>query len=166
MRAPGADARGSTDPAALALTAALGVLLYRLVRGHYPFLGPDLASLCFQILQEAPPSLEGTDGYPATLADVVARCLAKEPSCRPDGLRQVVRELYPDTEIPELPRAQIEETRFNALAAYDRGEHEKAEELLEDCLRLDPHDALAAHNLAVVMLDLRGGGRATVSGAP
>ena len=62
---------------------SLGVVLFELLTARYPFEAPSLPDLCMKIVHEPPvPVTELRPEVPAVLADVIARCLAKDPSRR------------------------------------------------------------------------------------
>ncbi|MCC6997872.1 MAG: serine/threonine protein kinase [Deltaproteobacteria bacterium] len=60
---------------------ALGVLLYELIKGKPPFMG-DMRSVLHLHVHQPAPALPATLA-PAALAELVARCLAKQPAARP-----------------------------------------------------------------------------------
>src|SRR5512142_984715 len=58
---------------------SLGVVMYRLLSGHAPFHGTNLANLCQQILHSTPPSLRSLrPDIPEQLERVVAKAMHKE----------------------------------------------------------------------------------------
>lgn len=63
---------------------ALGVLFYRMLVGAPPFVG-EAATLMYHHLQVVPPALDSRSKrpVPSALAELVARCLEKDPSKRP-----------------------------------------------------------------------------------
>ena len=72
---------------------SLGVLLFEMLTGAPPFVGEPLHVLSQHVSQQ-PPSFRGTAAdVSAELESVVLRMLAKEPSERPRGMRQIVVEL-------------------------------------------------------------------------
>jgi Protein kinase domain len=74
---PGAAVDARTD------VYALGVLAYEALAGRPPFIAPNLGALLFQHLVEEPAPLSSlAPGVPSHLAQVVHRCLAKEPNDR------------------------------------------------------------------------------------
>ncbi len=69
---------------------AFGVLLYELVSGHPPFY-PDLSPA--RVRDEIPAPVSGRPEPPGALRELVARCLAKQPSARPASMRDLRLEL-------------------------------------------------------------------------
>ena len=62
---------------------SLGIVLHELATGQRPFRGPNPAALSSAILRDDPPPITSVDGrLPDALADVVLRCLRKEPRDR------------------------------------------------------------------------------------
>lgn len=78
---------------------SLGIVLYQMATGKHPFEGPTNVSTLSAILQDSPPSIvELKDSLPASLGDIVDRCLAKSPDARyqtTTDLREKIRELQP-----------------------------------------------------------------------
>ncbi|HJL20040.1 MAG TPA: serine/threonine-protein kinase [Sandaracinaceae bacterium LLY-WYZ-13_1] len=69
---------------------SLGVLLHEMISGTRPFTGESSLAVIASVLRDEPAPLEGV---PAPLADLVARCLAKDPTARPPDARAVERAL-------------------------------------------------------------------------
>ncbi len=62
---------------------ALGCLLYEMLTGSKPFVGPGYPALLFKHLNEEPPRPSlGRPGIPAALDEVIARSMAKQPQAR------------------------------------------------------------------------------------
>ena len=94
---------------------ALGVLFFRMLVGAPPFVG-EAATLMYQHLQVVPPSLESRSKrpIPSALAELVARCLEKDPSKRPASAGALAHALKavregrtpsPDVAQPAAPHA-------------------------------------------------------------
>jgi serine/threonine-protein kinase len=74
----------------------LGVVMYELLAGKPPFDGDNVATLSVQIVMETPERLDHVrPEVPAGLADVVARCMAKEPGERFLDMREFADALLP-----------------------------------------------------------------------
>ncbi|HEX8705844.1 MAG TPA: serine/threonine-protein kinase [Myxococcaceae bacterium] len=76
---------------------AVGNLLYEMLSGRPPFQAPAFGQLVVQIITQSPPALPDTlasgEPMPRALADLVLRCLAKEPEKRPQSLAEVTTAL-------------------------------------------------------------------------
>ena len=64
---------------------ALGVVLYRALTGQVPFTGATLMDLLRQVLEDEAPRLASAANVPHELDALCARCLAKDPTKRPDA---------------------------------------------------------------------------------
>jgi serine/threonine protein kinase len=66
---------------------SLGVCLYRMASGSYPYLGKNMTEVAQAILREKPPALsEVNPTIPRYFSDVVAKCLDRNPQARwPDA---------------------------------------------------------------------------------
>ncbi|MEP0549157.1 MAG: protein kinase [Rhodothermales bacterium] len=82
---------------------ALGVVLYEMLTGRRPFRGDYEAALLYAVLHEAPAPLD-RDDVPDPLAEIVRRCLEKDPDLR-----------YPSAEEVEV---DLERLRLGAPAAH------------------------------------------------
>jgi serine/threonine-protein kinase len=70
---------------------AFGALLFEMLAGEAPFLGPTVHDTCVMHLQDPVPELHDT--VPHDLVAIVKRCLAKQPAARYPSMRAVVAEL-------------------------------------------------------------------------
>ena len=66
---------------------ALGVLLYRLFSGQYPFQGTVITELVYQHVAEAPAPPSRHRAMPPDLERIILDCLAKDPADRPQSAR-------------------------------------------------------------------------------
>lgn len=88
---------------------ALGVLFYHMLTGQKPFKGRDMTVLYQHIHQEPPPLqdlLPVGHQVPFSVIKLVNRCLAKEPSQRPNDANQLLEEFgmaLPDPNIMAFP---------------------------------------------------------------
>jgi serine/threonine-protein kinase len=96
---------------------SLGVTLYVLVSGVRPFVGESLPQLCASIFNATPPPLdEAAEGVPRALAEVVARCLAKDPEQRFSDVQSLARALEPFAAGARGVAARIEPARVARTA--------------------------------------------------
>ncbi|GHG98309.1 serine/threonine-protein kinase [Comamonas sp. JC664] len=76
---------------------AVGNILYELISGNPPFQAAAFGHLVVQIITQAPPPLPSHlpsgEPVPPQLAQLVMRCLAKEPEARPQSLAEVTTAL-------------------------------------------------------------------------
>jgi serine/threonine protein kinase len=72
---------------------SLGVILYEMLTGKFPFTGRTRDELMMKHLFEHPPSLTLDRGAPPELEDVIKRALAKERDARPQNATELSREL-------------------------------------------------------------------------
>ncbi len=72
---------------------SLGVLVFYLVTGRYPFLGPSQVELEHLHLEAPPPAASQFAPVPPALDAVVHRCLAKAPAARFAGAEEVLAAL-------------------------------------------------------------------------
>ena len=74
---------------------ALGVLGYELLTGHPPFRGGAQDVLTAHVVMTPEPVTGERPDLPAPLAELIMRCLAKEPDQRPDSAAAMVERLDP-----------------------------------------------------------------------
>ncbi|WAS87755.1 MULTISPECIES: serine/threonine-protein kinase [unclassified Corallococcus] len=90
---------------------AVGNILYEMLSGHPPFQASAFGQLVVQIITQPPPALPSHlpsgERVPQELAQLVMRCLAKEPEARPQQLAEVTTALLlmPTAPDPE-PRTE------------------------------------------------------------
>jgi serine/threonine protein kinase len=87
---------------------SVGVVLFELLSGEPPFEGDNAMSICAQVLAREPVALtQLVPSLPAGLAQVVARCLSKEPDQRHADVLELAEALAPyatDGASEALPR--------------------------------------------------------------
>jgi serine/threonine-protein kinase len=66
---------------------ALGVILYRIFSGQYPFTGTVITELVYQHVADAPAPPSRHRAMPPDLERIVLDCLAKDPAARPQSAR-------------------------------------------------------------------------------
>jgi len=66
---------------------ALGVILYRIFCGRYPFAGTVITELVYQHVADAPAPPSRHRDMPPNLEHVILDCLAKDPAARPQTAR-------------------------------------------------------------------------------
>jgi len=98
---------------------AVGNIFYEMLSGHPPFQAEAFGQLVVQIITQPPPPLPSHlpsgEPLPPQLADLVMRCLAKEPEARPQTLAEVTTGLLlMPLQAPSSPEA------LAALAASER----------------------------------------------
>ena len=73
---------------------AVGALAYEALTGRTPFVGPSVqAVLAAQITHQPDPITKYSNDLPPVLAELVMRCLAKDPAERPQSANEVLEEL-------------------------------------------------------------------------
>ncbi len=75
---------------------ALGVILYKLLTGHPPFMADTIAQLCAMILLNPPPRItEARPDLPPAFEAVLTRCIHKDPDRRFQNVGQLADALAP-----------------------------------------------------------------------
>lgn len=88
------QARGEEEIGATADIFSLGCVVYQCLTGKPPFRAGSAAAILAKILLETPrPMQEARKGIPESLAALVMRMLAKDPSQRPSDAGALLREL-------------------------------------------------------------------------
>ncbi len=105
---------------------SLGVVLYELISGHTPFQGDSLADVCAAILEQDLRSVrEASPEVPAELAEVVGRCLQKDPANRFAGVAELAVALLPFGSPRALAVAEgsalIRRAAISALGGWGEG---------------------------------------------
>jgi eukaryotic-like serine/threonine-protein kinase len=75
---------------------SLGIVLHEMLTGTNPFAADTIPIACNQILSSTPlPPSRSNPSIPATLDEVVASCLAKEPQLRTPSAEALAEKLFP-----------------------------------------------------------------------
>ena len=94
---------------------SFGCVAYELLTGQPPFAGKSPQQLlAAHVMEEPVPVAERRPGIPATLAELVMRCLEKEPANRPQTASEVVTQLSTSAPLESFP-ASAPPTRRRAL---------------------------------------------------
>lgn len=75
---------------------SLGVILFHMVAGRPPFVGPNSVEILQQHLQDPVPNIRDLVGqihYPPELEEIIRTCLAKDPAHRYQSMDAVIRDL-------------------------------------------------------------------------
>ncbi len=97
---------------------------------------------------------------PPALADIIMRCLAKEPEDRPNSmheLREYQVDLYKKLvgkpywkEVPQAAELRSSTLNNRAISLLDLGKRQEALEILDEALKLDAHHAESVYNKALL----------------
>ena len=101
---------------------AFGAMAYELLAGTTPFAGRTMAKILVAHLTETPPPIsEQRPDVPPALAELVRRCLAKEPSDRPQTADEIVATLDPTTISQPVPSGTRPASRPSTPVATGTG---------------------------------------------
>jgi serine/threonine-protein kinase len=142
-----------------------GVLAYELLSFRRPFSGRNIPNLIDQVLNASPiPLGEAWPECPKGLAEIVHRCLLKDPEQRYGSCEQLVadiealrNELFPQavraegssTGLPAI-HVQLSALLERARELFDRGKYARAEILLDEVLEIAPSNQDARQLLEAV----------------
>jgi eukaryotic-like serine/threonine-protein kinase len=85
----------------------LGCTAYEMACGHPPFMGAEVATLYKHLHEEAPPLAQARPTFPRPLAEVIHRCLAKNPDDRYPSAREVYDALLDAADQATIPRRDL-----------------------------------------------------------
>jgi serine/threonine protein kinase len=75
---------------------SLGIVLYEMITGMRPFDSDSLQGICSRIMSSTPlPPSHANPSLPVGLNDLIASCLAKDPSHRRSSAEDLALDLYP-----------------------------------------------------------------------
>ena len=74
---------------------SLGVVMFELLTGHPAFAGETVTQVCARVLEASPARLGDHCGAPPGLAEVIERCLMKDPAYRFQNAAELANALLP-----------------------------------------------------------------------
>jgi formylglycine-generating enzyme required for sulfatase activity/tRNA A-37 threonylcarbamoyl transferase component Bud32 len=123
----------SEDVDARADVYSLGVMLFEMLTGKWPFTGKTRDELMMKHLFEPPPSLRLDRGAPSELEDVIKRALAKERDARQQNATELWRELAAVTVIsPPLLTFEFDTVTLDARGQITARRKGRAQYFVED----------------------------------
>ncbi|MFK8002876.1 MAG: serine/threonine-protein kinase [Polyangiales bacterium] len=114
---------------------ALGGVAYYLLTGHHVFSGNGVVEVCSKHLYEPPAPLP--EGVPKGLAALVLRCLAKDPSERPQSAAKLAVAIQECASGPKWTKQQAEEWWAEHGPALSKPIAEDKEPALRQTLNID-----------------------------
>ncbi|MFQ5777805.1 MAG: protein kinase [Terriglobia bacterium] len=133
---------------------SVGVVMYELFAYQKPFAGPNVTAVLLKIVGEEPPPLtEVAPQVPPELAEIVHKCLEKDPADRFQSLEDLALELEPLTR--KLQRDQVDELVKQGQELVDKKDYNKAREVLRKALRVDSSHGLAKTIMGKVSAELK-----------
>lgn len=115
----------------------------RVLEGNTPNVQDDLYSVgrfLEQLMGEKGPPSEG-------MAAIRERCLSSEPGKQYRNVKELARDLFPETRIAEIDFAGCRDDSDRALEAWTQENLELAQELWQQAAGKDPGDFATRHNL-------------------
>lgn len=130
---------------------ALGVLLYEMLSGRLPFISPFVPKLLVMIAKEEAPAISSlAPAIPPGLAQLVHRCLFKDPFLRFNDASALTTALLPfliDSDkllVPLLKAASLRPLRLSSFPPRPPGSDQDADNVAATAGRLRP-DSLGPH---------------------
>ncbi|MBI2393612.1 MAG: protein kinase [Deltaproteobacteria bacterium] len=98
---------------------AFGVVAFEVLSGKLPFSGGPLGSVLMQHLRDTPATLEALrTNVPPSVSSLIASCLSKDPSDRPQTMEQISAALRRAPRVHD-PRTTTPSSRFSVLVVDD-----------------------------------------------
>lgn len=131
---------------------ALGVMLYELSTGRYPFGRPNLLSQRRRLIMPPRPPRAVEPGLPPWLQEVILRCLELRPEARYSTARQVAHSLMHPEDVVLTRRARL--VRDAAAGTRIRAWWRSLYHRFDETTPLAPRERLARAPHVLVALDL------------
>jgi serine/threonine protein kinase len=143
----------------------LGNVLFEICCGRRPFDDgsqnePAQVLVGRHISSPAPDPRTFNRDVPESLAEVILRCLAKEPEKRPQSmiaLRESLVKVYKEVvgksyrrPVPQATELRSDALNNQAVSLLDLGREEEALEVWKKALRLDPYHPESIYNTALL----------------
>jgi serine/threonine protein kinase/tetratricopeptide (TPR) repeat protein len=92
---------------------SFGVMLYEMVTGDAPFAGESMLQVMYQHVSQKPKNpKEANPELPGYLAQIILRCLEKDPALRYQSAREILHDLESATPPTRVVRLRIAETGY------------------------------------------------------